>query len=167
MRTIYTVLALSLLVAAAPAAIAAAGSDDPPAEARSAPVPASAGGRILMPEQPLGERASRPALSPMMQEIQAALDADREQVAALDEQLKAAVDEQAALDILRRIHRQKQETELGILRIQQRYAGEKGDTDAVRRIDEAIDRILNPPHIAPRPEAEAERRAHRGGVGNE
>jgi hypothetical protein len=116
--------------------------------------------RVLLPEKPV---VAQPVLSPMMQEIDAVLAAEKEALEALNEQLGSAPDERAALHILQQIKQQKQDTELSILRIQRRYALEKGDTDAAERIDLAIDRILNPPRIQPDPAAAAKSRDRRAG----
>lgn len=124
------------------------------------PAPTTDPPRVLLPEQPL---PTPPALSPMMQEIEAALAADKEALATLNDQLSTAADEQAALVILRQIQQQKQDTELAVLRIQRRHAAEQGDTEAAARIDLAIDRILNPPHIQPDPDATARSRDRRAG----
>lgn len=132
----------------------------PLAAADPQPAPTTDPPRVLLPERPL---PTPPVLSPLMRDIEAALAADKEALADLNEQLAAAANEQAALLILRQIQQQKQDTELAILRIQRHHATEQGDTEAAARIDLAIDRILNPPHVQPDPDATARSRDRRAG----
>jgi TolA-binding protein len=144
---------LSLFLTIAMAAVAAV----------APPEPAEPQQRVLRPEEPV---QAQPALSPLMQEIEAVLAADEAAVTALNEQLATAPDEQAALHILGQIRQQKQDTELAILRIQQRHALKEGETAAAERIGLAIDRILNPPQLQPDSDAAATSRERRAGGGD-
>jgi thioredoxin-like negative regulator of GroEL len=100
-------------------------------------------------------------LSPMMQEIHATLEQNDAAVAALQQTLKTAPDEQQALALLRAIAQQKKNTEVSILRIQVRYARQAGNQDAVAKLGLAIEQILNPKPVAPTPQAQAELKARR------
>ncbi len=102
-------------------------------------------------------------LSPMMQEIKAVMVASDGAVNALQEQLKSAPDETQALQILRAVSQQKQDTEIAILRIQERYARKAGDKETAEQINLAVQNILNPDPVTPTVEAMAEREARRAG----
>ena len=107
-------------------------------------------------------------LSPMMQEIQAALKQGDVAVLTLQQDLKTAPDEDLALELLRAIALKKQKTEITILRIQERYARRDGNLEAADRIEQAISRILHPDPVTPNAEARKEREARRtGGRGHE
>lgn len=95
-----------------------------------------------------------PALSPMMVEIKAALDASRAQVAELSVRAANAPDHAAQAALHREVAQVKQQVELDILAIQARFARERGDEQLAQRIDEAIEAIQNPPA----PEAPTETR---------
>ena len=124
---------------------------------------------MAAPPEPIPQpQASPTPLSPMMQEIKAAMTASEAAVIALQEELKSAPDEIQALQILRAVSQQKQDTEIAILRIQERYARQAGDQDTADKINLAVQKILNPDPVTPTPEAMAEREARRaGGAGNE
>ncbi len=120
------------------------------------------------PERPPVTLISRQPPSPMMQEIEDVLASDKAAILALNEELEAAPDEQAALRILQAISQRKQETEIAILRIQEHHLRENGDTASADRINGEIERILNPPRRTPDPEALAASRARQpGGSGHE
>ncbi len=109
-------------------------------------------------EQPASEK-----LSPMMQEIQAALKQGDAAVHTLQQDLKSVPDEHQALELLRAIALKKQETEISVLRIQERYARRDGNLEAATRIEQAIAKILNPDPVTPNAEAQKEREARRSG----
>jgi hypothetical protein len=135
-------LLLSLLcLAASPALVTMAETDPPPAD-QARPLPAK-------------------PLSPMMQEIRAALVQNDAVVETLQQNLKTAPDEQQALALLRAIAQQKMDTEVSILRIQESYAQQAGNGEAVVKLQQAIQQILNPTPMAPSPEAQAELEARR------
>lgn len=115
---------------------------------------------VVMPDQPLQRTATA---SPLMEEINAAIATGDELLAALNLQLKSAPSETEALRLLDAIHQQKQETEITILRIQERHARLAGDTEAADKINLAVDDILNPPVRIPDPQARAESEARRSG----
>lgn len=115
---------------------------------------------VVMPDQPL-QRTTTASL--LMEEINAAMAAGGELLAALNLQLKSAPSETEALRLLDAIHQQKQETEITILRIQERHARLAGDTEAADKINLAVDDILNPPVRIPDPQARAESEARRSG----
>jgi TolA-binding protein len=151
-------IVLVTILVATPLVLGAGPAADPSAE------PGGATGEVLLPERALPSRA----LSPKMTAIQAVLKADRERVAELQQQLNAATDETEALRLLRAIHDHKQDTEIAILQIQERFAREAGDTETADKIKLAVDEILRPPVPAARAEAKAESAARRsGGSGHE
>lgn len=134
----------------------------------AAPLPVGAGPA----EDPAPQEADRSALTaphqvrnPRLEEIKAAQAAGQELVVQLQLQLKAAPDEVEALRLLRAINQQKQDTEIVILRIQERYARQAGDTATADRIGQAVQEILNPPVPAPSAQARAESEARREGRG--
>lgn len=139
-QTITLVLILGCL-AAAPALVTMAQTDPPPAD-QARPLP-------------------QKTLSPMMQEIHAALAQNDAVVETLQQNLRTAPDEQQALAMLRAIAQQKKDTEVSILRIQERYAQQAGNQEAVAKLNQAIEQILNPTPVAPSPEAKAELEARR------
>ena len=94
----------------------------------------------------------RPQLSPLMQEVEAVLAAENAALLVLEQDLKAAPSEREALGILRAIGQRKQDSEIAILRIQERYAREAGNEEAAAILTETIEKILNPTPIAPKPE---------------
>ena len=142
--------ALPLLVGAGPV-------PDPVAEPRGEPSGAS--GEVLMPDQPIKHQT----ISPMMKEIKATMAASDELLAGLQQQLNSVSNESEALRLLRAIHQQKQDTEISILRIQERYARQAGDIETADRINLAVDEILNPPVRIPSAQAQAEREARTSG----
>ena len=114
------------------------------------------------------EQPAPKKLSPMMQEIHAALKQGDVAVLVLQQDLKSAPDEDLALELLRAIALKKQETESSILRIQERYARRAGNLEAATRIEDAIEMILHPDPVTPNAEARKEREARRtGGRGHE
>jgi len=109
-----------------------------------------------------------PTATAFMQEIRNVLAQEQAALAALQEDLKSAPTEQDALRVLRAIDQRKQDTEIAVLRIQERHARLSGDEDAATRVEQAIRRILNPEPMAISPEARQESEARRdGGRGHE
>lgn len=98
-----------------------------------------------------------------MIEINALLDADKELLSGLQDSLKSATNEIEALRLLQAIHQQKQDTEISILRIQERYARQAGDTATADKIKLEVEKILNPPVPAPNTQAREESAARTGG----
>lgn len=92
------------------------------------------------------ERARRP-LSPLAAELAQALEAERRALVALQARFDAALDEQAALAVQREIDRLKASTEVTLLRIQARHARLRGREAAARRIESAIEGLLQPPPV--------------------
>lgn len=106
--------------------------------------------------------AARP-VPPMIQEIRSVLARSDAAVLVLQRDLDAVTDEEQALDILRAIDRQKQEAEISVLRIQERYARQDGNNEAAARIARTIEKILNPDPVTPNEEARAAREARSTG----
>lgn len=157
-QSIIGPIILVTILVVTPLMLGAGPANDPSAE------PGGATGEVLLPDRALLPRA----LSPKMVEIQAVLKADRERVAELQQQLEAATDETEALRLLRAIHQHKQNTEVAILQIQERFAREAGDTETADKIKLAVDDILRPPVPAVSAEAKAASAARRsGGTGHE
>lgn len=107
--------------------------------------------------------AKEKPLSPMMQEIKAAMESNTAVVEALQEQLESTFDEELSLQILRTISQQQMDSEIRILRIQERFALEAGDNETAGKIHQAVERILNPDPVTPTAEAMAERQTRRAG----
>ena len=97
---------------------------------------------------------TEPSLSPMMVEIKAALEANRNQVQELTTRAASAPDFRAQRALHQEAAQLKQQVELDILAIQARYAREGGNEELAQRIENAIEMILNPPT----PEAPTETR---------
>lgn len=84
-------------------------------------------------------------LSPMMLEIQAAMETAREQVAELKRRHDAAVSDDEAMDLAREAARIKRESRVEMMRIQLRYAGEAGHEELVVELEEIVARMTAPP----------------------
>jgi DnaJ-domain-containing protein 1 len=100
-------------------------------------------------------------ISPIMEEIQLVLAQCQDRIATLEFDLERAPDQAAALQILREIQQQKQDAEVGVLRVQKRYALADGNLAAADEIDAVIERILAPEPVEASAEARAEREARR------
>jgi hypothetical protein len=108
------------------------------------------------------------ALSPMMQEIQEALNKKETSLQSLQEELKTTGTESEALAIVRAIGQQKQDTEIEILSIQEGYARRAGELETAEKIAAVIERILNPPPAPGDEQAKQESEARkRGDQGHE
>lgn len=118
---------------------------------------------------PVADRSGPPPMAAaFMQEIQNVLALEQTDLAALQEDLKNAPNEQDALQVLRAIAQRKQDTEIAVLRVQERHARLSGDEEAATRIEQSIRRILNPEPMVLSPEARQESEARRdGGRGHE
>jgi len=84
-------------------------------------------------------------LTPRMQEITDLIEAERETLRQLNAQLDAAIDQNTHLQIIKQIEQLKQDTELGILEIQLKYARLEGNIDAVAELEAAILQLTSPP----------------------
>jgi hypothetical protein len=98
--------------------------------------------RIDIAETPLHRNAP---LSPFMQQVDAAIAAEREALDALREQLAGAGNEEEILSLLREIEQVKRGTELKILQIQADFARKAGRNEMVERIEAAIQSMQAPP----------------------
>ncbi|PID78654.1 hypothetical protein CSA17_03190 [bacterium DOLJORAL78_65_58] len=96
----------------------------------------------------------QPALSPMMIEIKTALETNHNQVRALAERAAQAPDYEARRALNQEASQLKQQLELDILAIQARYARQDGNEELALKIEDSIEKILNPPM----PEAPTETR---------
>jgi hypothetical protein len=104
-------------------------------------------------------KAARPSakLTPMMEEIQAAVQTTREAVADLADRFRAATDETEALELARAIRCVKLDGRIEVLRIQLRYARQDGRDETVAKLEAAIERMTVPPRSGqpiPRPAPE-------------
>jgi len=106
------------------------------------PAPAADGAASAQRERPT---AAEQRLSPQMREIQAALAQEHRAIQEILSELEAADDEDAAMELLARLHDVKRDTEVEILRIQARHARLAGREELAREIDAAIERLLAPP----------------------
>jgi len=84
-------------------------------------------------------------LSPMMQEIQIAMETARLQVADLKLRHDAAVNDEEAMDIMREVVRVKRESRVEMMRIQLRYARLDGNTELVAELEDIVSRMTAPP----------------------
>lgn len=84
-------------------------------------------------------------LSPLMTEINTALEETRQEVAALKLQYKAAVDEKEAMEIMREIARVKRESRVEMMRIQLRHARLAGNDELVLELEAIITKMTAPP----------------------
>jgi len=99
------------------------------------------------------------SLSPVMEEIGAAWEKSRLEVAGLEERFASASGEDEALAIQKEIERLLVEVELEILGIQARYAREEGRIEVAEEIEAAIESMTSPaplpaPEERPAPAAE-------------
>ncbi len=83
-------------------------------------------------------------VSPMMAEINAALEIERAQHAELEARFRTASNERAALEIQREIEALARNTELQILQIQIDHARLAGREDAALRIEAAVTEMTTP-----------------------
>ena len=84
-------------------------------------------------------------LSPMMQEIQAAMETARMQVAELKRRHDTAVNDDEAMDLAREAANIKRESRVEMMRIQLRYAREADNEDLVVELEEIVARMTAPP----------------------
>ena len=83
-------------------------------------------------------------LSPMMVEIEAALEATRLEVADLKLQYEAAVSDEQAMEIMREVARVKRAGSVEFMRIQLRHARLAGNEELVTELEEVIARMTAP-----------------------
>ena len=96
-------------------------------------------GAALAAEEPARE------ISPMMQEIQANFDAARAEVAALLKRHEAAISSEEKMEILREAAEVKRESRIEMMRIQLRYALQRGDDKLVAELEQIVTRMTAPP----------------------
>ncbi len=83
-------------------------------------------------------------LSPMMTEIRALLDGERNALKSLDERYRAAKDPVAAIALQREIARVKLDTEIAVLRVQAKHARVAGRAEVATSLETAIQQMLQP-----------------------
>ena len=84
-------------------------------------------------------------LSPMMVEIESAMEATRLEVADLKLQYEAAVSDEQAMEIMREVARVKRESRVELIHIQLRHARLAGNEELVTQLEEVIARMTAPP----------------------
>ncbi len=84
-------------------------------------------------------------LSPMMTEINAAIEAMRQEVTDLKLQYETATDDRSAMEIMGEIASAKREGRVEMMRIQLRYARLAGNDELVTRLEEVITKMTAPP----------------------
>lgn len=99
----------------------------------------------------------RETLSPRLLEIREFLEGRDQQVEALTARYRAATDNAEAMRLMRQIHDVKSGTEVGILKIQLRWAREENNREAVAQLEETLARVEAGPKVLapqsrPRPE---------------
>lgn len=116
------------------------------ADTPSATTPKPSATAPAEPAAALPDTASlRRATSPMMLEVRAALDREREQVETLSARLKAKPGAREALALQREIERVKLDTEATLLRIQAGAARRAGHAALAERLEIAARDLLAPP----------------------
>lgn len=131
MKTLLILISVLVVTGAVVAALAA----DPPVKAKveARPVTSTA-----------GETPTR-VLSPMMVEINAAIETARIEVADLKLRYEAAVIDEAAMEIMREVVRVKHESRVEVMRIQLRYARLDGNDELVSELEEIVTKMTAPP----------------------
>lgn len=96
--------------------------------------------------------ATDPPLTPMMKEIQAVFDTEKEALDVLEARLNSASTEAEIMGIMKEIQRVKVETELQILGVQVDYARREGRIEQAREIEAEI-RLMRagPPRATQQP----------------
>lgn len=84
-------------------------------------------------------------LSPMMEEIQAAMEATRLEVADLKMQYETAGSDEQAMEIMREVARVKREGRVEMMRIQLRHARLAENEELVTQLEAIIIRMTAPP----------------------
>jgi len=84
-------------------------------------------------------------LSPMMEEIQAAMEATRLEVADLKLQYETAGSDGQAMEIMREVARVKRDGRVEMMRIQLRHARLAGNDELIIQLEEIIIRMTAPP----------------------
>ncbi|MCK9996678.1 MAG: hypothetical protein KAH56_10430 [Candidatus Krumholzibacteria bacterium] len=84
-------------------------------------------------------------LSPMMTEIMASMETARLEVADLKLRYDAAIDDQAAMEIMREVARVKKESRVEMMRIQLRYARLDGNDELAGKLEEIVAKMTAPP----------------------
>ncbi len=143
MRVCLAVLACLCLVALLPAGPVPA--DTPATRTPTTAVSAADSGAAAAPAATPDTITVARERNPIMADVRAALEREREQVEALRVRLRGVTDHRAALAIQREIERVKLETEVSILRIQAGAARKAGRLALAKQIDEAIESLLAPP----------------------
>ena len=122
-------IAIFLLVLAASVSMAA----EPPVKVEVRP---AAPGEVVAPAR---------EISPMMMEIQAAMETARLQVAELKRRHDDTVNDEEAMDIMREAARIKRESRVEMMRIQLRYARQDGNAEQVAELEDIVIRMTAPP----------------------
>ena len=91
------------------------------------------------------EKTPTRELSPMMVEINAAIETARLEVAELKLRYDAAVDDRAAMEIMLEVARVKRERSVEMMRIQLRYARLNGNDELVAELEEIVTKMTAPP----------------------
>ena len=102
-------------------------------------------GVVLETIDPAAVPMNEQPMSPMIAEINAALEISHAQVAELTTRAAETPDPSGNLAIQQQIAELKQQAELDILAIQARYARAAGNLELAQQIDEAIAAISSPP----------------------
>ena len=140
MNRSQTVLALSLVTLSAAGVVQAI---SPPAPTR-AETEAAQAGQPSAPAPPLAPRIERARLSPMHQEIEAAVEAERSSVDALNRRFLVAPLAREKLAIQKEIEAIKKNGMITIYEIQLRYATAEGRTAAVEQLRTTLEALRNP-----------------------
>lgn len=109
------------------------------------------------PVRPGFMEVPRETLPPRLLEIREFLEGRDQQVEELTARYRAATDNAEAMRLMRKIHDLKSGTEVGILKIQLRWAREENNREAVARLEETLARVeagpkAPAPQSRPRPE---------------
>jgi hypothetical protein len=111
----------------------------PSAAASPAPVAPESAPEAVAPRLPVQR------MSPMVADLHAAIDEQREKIAKLRAELALARGGARALELQRALSAAKRETELRLLRIQADYARREGRLEAAGNLEAAITAMTAPP----------------------
>jgi len=131
MKSLLILIAVLVVTGAVVAALAA----DPPVGVKVEARPATS---------TAGEKSTR-VLSPMMVEINAAIETARLEVAELKLRHEAAVDDKTAMEIMGEVIRVKRESRVEMMRIQLRYARLAGNDELIAELEEIVEKMTAPP----------------------
>jgi hypothetical protein len=137
-------LAIGILAVLSHPAVSATGSARRQTAPVNTPRQPTAGAETLAPPQPGVRTISRQNLSPMHQEIFAALDQEKARVEELNAQATKNMPASEFLALQQQIEETKKAGQISVLEIQLRYAEQEGRQAQVAELSEALEMIRHP-----------------------